>query len=949
MPTARPGIGVGEPFHQAAGPCNNSGGIPLAPGMRPGRSRLKPQIPSSRSIVSLLAAVAVAAVLAGCGIHGSDEPGSIGPVSQSNDGMPDSDPDDSADGPGSGDSGSDPTERSDWPQPDPRQPQSAFCSAEARAVPFLERDNTPPYLLCHFREDAVVDPGELPDAHLPATWETGEYMRNPGLASIRASEGYAHHAEAERLGGHGITVAVLDSGTANYNNDRINRQYEELGYHLDIPHSPELAIPRILTPRTIARSPDDTLPYRHGTQVAGIIAAIKNDGQAGMHGVAFNANLVSFESCLTRRGCTESLNSGLVLKPEAAAYLAFHIASAAGLETVYRDDDQTIYRSRSEYVSNIMNMSFVFPNVPDVPKITSAMRNAAGAGRIMVAALGNCGDGGFECRRNTAASRGIGPLGAPASRMADPEMNGFGLAVGSFNHDGTGKAEHSNTCGSVKQFCLMAPGEDIYTTTVHKHCTLENPGPHCYTRVTGTSFAAPHVAGAAAVVWAAFPNKIGNQVVERLLTTARRFADQEEEVSEIYGHGALDLGAALAPVGSMSLPVQGRGMVPVSDSAMHLPPGFAAPSGASFRMDAIAYDEQMFPFRQDLAGAFQAAGARSSESALLGFLSSLGRSSSIAPLRRDAAFSFTHDGDAFDPHRHAMGRETGEVRDYRLHFNPAPGLAFSIGEGLDSIGSSNGLVAGRMRRALFRDQGSVAPFAAFAGRGPGLSLDWRVNEDTSVDFVAKDGRGYFGSVRARLASLGATRRIGGLTLGARVGTLRESGSLVGIQAAGAFAGLPDGATEFIDLSAEGRLSDDLTLFGGLSHGVSAGGTSQGGSLVSRWGGARADSFAIGTEIENVWLASDRLTLTASLPFRAREATVYVDLPDREVGDGVVRYTPRTIDLTPRGRERRLQLVYEAGGGECVSAAIGGYARFEPGHDGTANPEFGAAAKMRVAF
>ena len=194
----------------------------------------------------------------------------------------------------------------------------------------------------------------------------------------------------------------------------------------------------------------------------------------------------------------------------------------------------------------------------------------------------------------------------------------------------------------------MAPGEDIYTTTVHKHCTSENPGPHCYTRVTGTSFAAPHVSGAAAVVWAAFPNKIGNQVVERLLTTARRFADQEEEVSEIYGHGALDLGAALAPVGSMSLPVQGRGMVPVSDSAMRLPPGFAAPSGASFRMDAIAYDEQMFPFRQDLAGAFHAAGARASESALRGFLSSLGRSSSVAPLGRGAAVSFTHDDDAFD-------------------------------------------------------------------------------------------------------------------------------------------------------------------------------------------------------------------------------------------------------------------------------------------------------------
>ena len=737
-----------------------------------------------------------------------------------------------------------------------------------------------------------MDPGELPDAHLPATWETEEYMRNPGLALIRASKGYAHHAEAQRLGGHGITVAVLDSGTANYHNDRINQEQLALGYDLDIPHSPELPVAGILTPRSIARSPGETLPYRHGTQVAGIIAALKYDLQTGMHGVAFNANLISLESCLTQRGCTESSVSGLVLKPEAAAYLAFHIASAAGLETVYRDDDQTIYRSRPEYVSNIMNMSIVFPNVPDVPKVTSAMRDAAGAGRIMVAALGNCGDGGFECRRRTDASRGIGPLGAPASRMADPEMNGFGIAVGSFNRDGDGKAEHSNTCGSVKEFCLMAPGEDIYTTTVHRNCTRENPGPRCYTKVTGTSFAAPHVSGAAAVVWAAFPNKLGNQVVERLLTTARRFEDQEEEVSEIYGHGALDLGAALAPVGSMSLPVAGRGMVPVVDSVVRLPSGFAAPSGASFRMDAIAYDEQMFPFRRDLAGAFRTAEARSSESALLGFLSSLGGASRVLPLGRRAAFAFAHDDAASYPDRYVTDREPGEVRDYRLHFNPVPGWELSIGEGLDSIGSSNRLVAGRTRRALFRDEGSVGPFAAFAGRGPGLSLDWQINEDTAVDFTAKDGRGYFGSARVRLASFGMTRRIGGgVTLGARAGTLRESGSRVGIQAEGAFAGLPDGATDFMDLSVEGRLTDDLTLFGGLSYGVSAGGAPQGGSLVSRWSGARAESFAIGTEMEGVWLASDRLTLTASSPFRAREATVRVNVPDREVADGVVRYTP----------------------------------------------------------
>ena len=74
------------------------------------------------------------------------------------------------------------------------------------------------------------------------------------------------------------------------------------------------------------------------------------------------------------------------------------------------------------------------------------------------------------------------------------------------------------------------------------------------------------------------------------------------------------------------------------------------------------------------------------------------------------------------------------------------------------------------------------------------------------------------------------------------------------------------------------------------------------------------------------------------------ATVYVNVPDRKVADGVVEYTRHAVTLMPRGRERRLQLVYEAG-----VVAVGGTMRLEPGHDASAATEFGAAAKMRWRF
>ena len=47
-------------------------------------------------------------------------------------------------------------------------------------------------------------------------------------------------------------------------------------------------------------------------------------------------------------------------------------------------------------------------------------------------------------------------------------------------------------------------------------------------------------------------------------------------------------------------------------------------------------------------------------------------------------------------------------------------------------------------------------------------------------------------------------------------------------------------------------------------------------------------------------------------------------PDREVADGVVEYTRHAVNLTSRGRERRLQLVYEAG------VVVGGTMRLDAG-------------------
>ena len=754
------------------------------------------------------------------------------------------------------------------------------------------------------------------DCTKPTYWETEEYRKARGLQLINASEGYGRLARdlktpiAWKAPGRAVTVMVLDTGV-----DFSHPDLRAFGDHYDFHYA-------------------DEEPSRgHGTEVAGVIAALKND--EGLHGVAYAARIVSFGTCLGGEYCIKrSVHSS---QPNV---IAAGIASAAGLNRTY------YYKSSNPNLrAHIINMSLGGANYSGY--MASAMREAAAAGRIMVAALGN--DYGH-----------IGPPGSPAVNVTDPGIAGYAIAVGSLNYRGTGRAAHSNTCGPVAEYCLFAPGERIPTTKVAGG----------YTWSTGTSFAAPHVSGAAAVVWSAFPYRSAEDIVQRLLTTARPMTlDQRlaklglasgvSRIDEEFGWGALDLGAALAPI------IRGRGltiagsMVPVDESYVELPLGFTSPARFAALTNTIVYDAMMFPFYYDLAASF-----RASESGAGGmlhdFLSSLGAWSNVSLGRTDASLHFVHDEEASDLHWNALEEDRDEELDvYRFSLAPAPGVTVTIGQGFGSIGSSNEFIAARTNRTIFGDGFSVAPFATLAGRGPGVTVGWQTDDGTSIDLVGKTGQGYGGTSSAQLASLGLTQEIAdGVTLGARYGMLRETGSLMGIRTAGAFASAGHARTDFVDVSMEGRVSDDLTLFGSVSQGITGSGTRGAkNSLVSEWSAARAGSFVIGTEFEHFLQDSDRLTLTASSPFRADRATLHLDVPDREVADQVVDYSRRSIDLVPGGREHRVQWVYEMNPGaswlgdgrDAVSLAIGGYVRLEPHHDESADPEYGAAVKVRATF
>ncbi len=104
-------------------------------------------------------------------------------------------------------------------------------------------------------------------------------------------------------------------------------------------------------------------------------------------------------------------------------------------------------------------------------------------------------------------------------------------------------ADYSNACGIAMNYCLDAPGNVVVTGTD------DAPDDPSYWNWGGTSFAAPHVSGAAALVWEGFPYFDNDLVRQTLLGTATDLGDAG--VDAIFGHGLLNVGEAVQGPGRL--------------------------------------------------------------------------------------------------------------------------------------------------------------------------------------------------------------------------------------------------------------------------------------------------------------------------------------------------------------------------------------------------------------
>ena len=170
--------------------------------------------------------------------------------------------------------------------------------------------------------------------------------------------------------------------------------------------------------------------------------------------------------------------------------------------------------------------------------LQNAITNAVSSGVLVVVAAGN--DGLSELSR--------------FAQTAGDAGNGGVIVVGSVDEDYQ-ISDFSNRAGQNPEFYLSARGEVICCVYKDGEIFVDDEG--FIFLFSGTSFAAPQVAGAAALLAQAFPHLTGTQIAEILFDSA--FDAGESGDDAVFGQGILNIAAAFQPAGTTQLAGQQAG------------------------------------------------------------------------------------------------------------------------------------------------------------------------------------------------------------------------------------------------------------------------------------------------------------------------------------------------------------------------------------------------------
>jgi hypothetical protein len=706
-------------------------------------------------------------------------------------------------------------------------------------------------------------PGSLPPPQNPNTYRTTEYHQMGALDSVNAAEAYA-------LGytGAGVIVGVVDfnfqlgSGEVNYHPASVGPNPQSIALYEAQIGEPASADP-------------------HGHAVAAIIAARKNDSL--VHGIAFNAQVLAVDY-FSNVNPTQFWQSGAL----------YHVS-----------DPWTYITSRGV---KVINTSFgydegdIISNPPPVTEyyVTESPSLAVINGALLVSSAGNNG-------HSSPSLSNLDIIAELSSLNLLTSGPGAFIIAGSVNGNNQ-ISSFSDRAGGARDHYMVAPGEGVTVPWFGSQAS-----------VSGTSISAPLISGAAAIILERWPSLTGRQIADILFQSATDLGTPG--VDSIYGHGLLNVEAALQPMGIGLMAVPNGANPALYATGMVLSPAFGnAPKFRAALAEVIILDGFGRDFTMD---ASRAVYSRPSVPGLFDVMEQRFRWHGVSyQLGGDAEFSYTvreTSADSLNSVRSLNGSEDIESHETVFQFSGTRDeMSWSAGTGLS------------LRDALtpreFEDPFTVVSLTgAFypmigVGRGTFATARFALSESTGVSFgIAEEqvrdtyaGAPFAPDDWSHAAAVRLDHTWGPSRFDFELGALVESGGVLGTLAAGGLKLSEQAATGWTSATAETALGERWSLKASMT--IAATGVQHpGSSLISSLGPVYATSFSFGVASKNLFARGDALAFVVGQPLRVEEAPVSLVIGtgrDRTTGDVIM--APSETSLAPSGRAIDLEAAYRFG-------------------------------------
>ncbi|MGB0449143.1 MAG: S8 family peptidase [Porticoccaceae bacterium] len=766
------------------------------------------------------------------------------------------------------------------------------------------------------------DPDDL--AALASEFETEEYAGMGALEMINASTAYARGAT-----GDGVTVGVIDSGVyeehaefSRGNGDKVT--YAGSDYSSDRPRTDEA--------------------LGHGTIVAGIIAANRDDNNFGsgfkMHGVAFDASISTFEIPLGSGGGPYQPLDVDDINFSTDSYFAERFTNMANQ-------------------AQIVNMSFGFSGVitdysaADIESAFSASLDALrqfnkprGDRSIFVIAAGNAWNDLDEFGNVVDASS---PELLPGIPYLFPELKDHVLAVAAVDSSGE-ISFYSNRCGAAADFCLSAPGGGDANNDgdFDENEIIWGPSPpppdgepdsDYYAGTLGTSFAAPLVSGSLALLKQMFPSVGNHELVNRLLVTANKTGVYSD--SSIYGQGLLDLDTATRPVGSTAVASGANldsGLAPLSDSSIST---FGGALGNSLQSalgnhSMAVFDELGFPFMQSASvlignstGSSKAPALRHRTEQLEGG-SRIQLGATIDHWQHNSpGFYSGNPGEQIPPDYFALQAQNSSGGERFAGINANPGWFFGIyADSFISPAATND------------DSSFAAPWLRFARNGwsSGGAVALGDGKLRMGVFEGSASWNRFQPVsehRGNGAMMEYSLTVNNQALGLSIqsGFVNERDTFLGTELGRALGQLENSETYFAGINGHLQIRENWQGLFALYSGTTDSGLEQGtdSGLLDLDNSIASSSWSLGLSGQSVWQQNDQLSVYLAQPLRIDRGQASLQLASGRTVDRRVIYQTVAIDLQPQGREQQLEMNYQFAWGRATASARAEYIH-QPNHN-----------------